>query len=117
MENPVITDIDRRTCTRVVPMKVICAGMPRTGTFCMLALLPIARSLIHPGYSVVLIYQPALRTALKMLGFEDTYHMYSCAVENQRDCEMWIDATRAKFEGVGSFEKKDWDALLGHCQV
>ncbi|EZF72703.1 hypothetical protein H105_05310 [Trichophyton soudanense CBS 452.61] len=67
MENPVITDIDRRTCTRVVPMKVICAGMPRTGTL-------------------------SLRTALKILGFEDTYHMVSCAVENQRDCEMWIDA-------------------------
>ncbi|OAL61915.1 hypothetical protein A7C99_6486 [Trichophyton rubrum] len=74
-------------------------------------------TLIHPGYSVVLIYPPALRTALKILGFEDTYHMVSCAVENQRDCEMWIDAARAKFEGVGSFEKKDWDALLGHCQA
>lgn len=28
------TDIDRRTCTRVVPMRVICAGLPRTGTMC-----------------------------------------------------------------------------------
>ncbi len=27
-------DIDRRHCTRVVPMKVLCLGMPRTGTAC-----------------------------------------------------------------------------------
>ncbi|KAM5450728.1 hypothetical protein MaudCBS49596_004260 [Microsporum audouinii] len=92
MGEPTITDIDRRTCTRVVPMKVICAGMPRTGTL-------------------------SLRTALKILGFEDTYHMISCAVENPKDCEIWVDALRAKYEGVGTFEKKDWDAILGHCQA
>ncbi|KAK2861445.1 hypothetical protein FQN49_004188 [Arthroderma sp. PD_2] len=59
----------------------------------------------------------SLRTALKILGFEETYHMVSCAVENKKDCEIWIDAFLAKFEGVGTFEKKDWDALLGHCQA
>lgn len=29
------TNIDRRTCRRVVPLKVIVVGMPRTGTQCM----------------------------------------------------------------------------------
>ena len=29
------TNIDRRTCQRVVPLKVIVFGMPRTGTQCM----------------------------------------------------------------------------------
>lgn len=29
------TNIDRRTCQRVVPLKVIVIGMPRTGTQCM----------------------------------------------------------------------------------
>lgn len=30
-------DIDRRKCTRVVPMKVLVIGMLRTGTLCELA--------------------------------------------------------------------------------
>ena len=29
------TNIDRRTCRRVVPLKVIVVGMPRTGTQCI----------------------------------------------------------------------------------
>lgn len=29
------TNIDRRICRRVVPLKVIVVGMPRTGTQCM----------------------------------------------------------------------------------
>lgn len=29
------TSIDRRMCRRVVPLKVIVVGMPRTGTQCM----------------------------------------------------------------------------------
>ncbi|KAF3492329.1 uncharacterized protein GIQ15_01846 [Arthroderma uncinatum] len=52
-----------------------------------------------------------------MLGFEDTYHMVSCATENKSDCDIWLDALLAKYEGIGTFEKKDWDALLGHCQA
>lgn len=38
-------------------------------------------------------------------------------VENQRDCEMWLDALRAKYRGEGKFEREDWDRLLGHCQA
>ncbi|WEW61431.1 hypothetical protein PRK78_006921 [Emydomyces testavorans] len=87
-----VTNIDRRTCSRVVPMRVICAGLPRTGT-------------------------ASLRAALKRLGYEDTYHMVSAAFENMKDCEMWMDAIRAKFDGIGKFEKEDWDQLLGHCQA
>lgn len=29
------TSIDRRKCSRVIPLKVIVVGMPRTGTQCM----------------------------------------------------------------------------------
>ncbi|EEP81122.1 conserved hypothetical protein [Uncinocarpus reesii 1704] len=86
------TDIDRRTCTRVVPMRVICTGLPKTGT-------------------------TSLRAALQRLGYEQTYHMESAAYENIRDCEMWLDAFRAKYDGIGTFEKEDWDKLLGHCQA
>lgn len=59
----------------------------------------------------------ALRNALKRLGFEDTYHMTSTLHENRRDSELWLDALQEKADGVGTFEKANWDQLLGHCQV
>lgn len=59
----------------------------------------------------------AMRQALKRLGYVDTYHMDS-AFENPPDCDMWKEAFAAKFYGKGKkFERKDWDQLLGHCQV
>jgi hypothetical protein len=33
--NMVMTDIDRRYCSREVPMKVLALGLCRTGTMCM----------------------------------------------------------------------------------
>lgn len=39
----VITDIDRRQCHRIVPMKVLVLGLGRTGTDCRQAPLPAAR--------------------------------------------------------------------------
>lgn len=59
----------------------------------------------------------ALRAALKRLGYLDTYHMMSASVENPPDCAMWYDALTAKYDGKGEFGKKEWDQLLGHCQV
>ncbi|KAH8816737.1 P-loop containing nucleoside triphosphate hydrolase protein [Xylogone sp. PMI_703] len=44
------THIDRRKLTRTVPMRVLCLGMPRTGT-------------------------SSIRAALKQLGYNETYHM------------------------------------------
>lgn len=43
--------------------------------------------------------------------------MASLMFENLRDGELWMDAFNAKYEGVGTFEREDWDQLLGHCQV
>lgn len=52
------------------------------------------------------------------LGYCDTYHGYTAATENPRDCEMWLDAMAAKWDGVGKpFGRAEWDQLLGHCQV
>jgi hypothetical protein len=59
----------------------------------------------------------ALRQALQTLGYVDTYHMMSASVENPPDCLMWRDALIAKYDGVGEFGRKEWDQLLGHCQV
>jgi hypothetical protein len=64
-----------------------------------------------------LLLLPALRTALKELGFEDCYHMMSASVENPPDCLMWSDALAAKYDGEGTFTRDDWDKLLGHCQA
>ncbi|KEQ89814.1 hypothetical protein D6C84_05362 [Aureobasidium pullulans] len=86
------TDIDRRKCERVVPMRVLALGLGRTGT-------------------------ASLRTALKELGFDDCYHMMSASVENPPDCLMWQDAFAAKYDGVGKFGREEWDKLLGHCQA
>ena len=58
---PYQTDIDRRKCTRTVPMKVLALGLGRTGT-------------------------ASLRAALQELGFNDTYHMMNASVENPPDC-------------------------------
>ncbi|WDK19617.1 hypothetical protein CGRA01v4_10904 [Colletotrichum graminicola] len=87
------SDIDRRKLSRTVPMKVLCLGLGRTGT-------------------------ASLRSALKQLGFEDTYHMMSASVENPPDCLLWSEALAAKYDNTGqTFGKDKWDALLGHCQA
>jgi len=89
---PYQTDINRRECKRIVPMRVLALGLGRTGT-------------------------ASLRTALKELGYTDTYHMMNASVENPPDCLCWMDAFAAKYEGKGKFGRAEWDALLGHCQA
>ena len=66
---------------------------------------------------VIADHLTALRTALKRLGYTDCYHMMSASVENPPDCLMWMDALTAKYDGVGTFGREQWDQLLGHCQV
>jgi len=86
------TDINRRECRRVVPMRVLALGLGRTGT-------------------------ASLRTALQELGFDDCYHMMSASIENPPDCLMWSDALASKYDGKGTFGREQWDQLLGHCQA
>jgi len=87
------TDINRRKCTRKVPMKVLILGLGRTGT-------------------------ASMRAAMKQLGYVDTYHMMNCSIENPPDALMWMDALTAKYDGVGKkFTREDWDQLLGNAQA
>jgi len=87
------TDINRRTCSRQVPMKVLILGLGRTGT-------------------------ASMRAAMKHLGYVDTYHMMNCSIENPPDALMWMDALTAKYDGVGKpFTREDWDQLLGNAQA
>ncbi|KAL8727573.1 MAG: hypothetical protein Q9166_005979 [cf. Caloplaca sp. 2 TL-2023] len=86
-------DIDRRQCTRVVPMKVLVIGMLRTGTLSMQA-------------------------ALEELGYKSTHHMHHVFQNPGSECVMWKEALDAKYKNKGRrFTKKDWDQLLGHCQA
>lgn len=87
------TNIDRRHATRKVPLRVLCLGLSRTGTV-------------------------SLRQALVQLGYKDCYHFASVLQENPLDSVLWLEALKAKFRGIGApYSKKEWDALLGHCQA
>ena len=100
------TDVDPRKRKRVMPMKVLSLGMPRTGTACMLSL---------PGtrYSGLTLPPLALQLALNILGYP-CYHGLTL-IANVRDTEMWNEALDAKFFGKGSlFTQSDWDQLLGN---
>jgi hypothetical protein len=60
----------------------------------------------------------ALTCALKVLGFNNAYHGRDALTFNPRDCELWWKALQAKYEGKGKeFGRKEFDQLLGHCQV
>ncbi|KAJ5114018.1 hypothetical protein N7456_002552 [Penicillium angulare] len=88
-----VSNVDRIQCSRVVPMRLLALGLSRTGT-------------------------NSLRTALEILGYNQTYHGYSAAFENPRDCDMWLQAMSAKFDKRGKrFGRAEFDQLLGHCQA
>jgi len=77
---------------RVVPMRVIVCGLQRTGTL-------------------------SVRHALYRLGIHDCYHMHDVRNNPDEDGAFWIRAFKAKYAADGSFEKEDWDKLLGQCQA
>ena len=114
------TNIDRRGCCRTVPMKVLVLGLSRTGTDCQYSHLnPLSRTWIPSWIWLTCKHSfPAIRKALMQLGYLDTYHGYEAAAENPRDCELWLEAFGAKFDGDGKvFGRKEFDQLLGHCQA
>ncbi|KAE9375482.1 hypothetical protein N431DRAFT_543001 [Stipitochalara longipes BDJ] len=83
------TYIDRKKSKRVVPMKVLCFGLGRTGT-------------------------ASLRAALIQLEISDVYHMAVPFGENTPDVSMWVEAIDAKYKGVGKpYGKEEWNSLLG----
>lgn len=110
-----VTRLDRRHGKRQVPMKVLALGLCRTGTDCEFYFILF---FLHGLAELKLTNTAALRQALRALGYNDTYHGYMAALENPRDCELWYEALRAKYDGVGKqFGREDFDQLLGNCQV
>lgn len=124
-ESPSSYGIDREKCYRTVPMRVLVLGLSRTGTECefhtsmvqscfLICLFTLTTALNRIAEHIYI----ALRKALVHLGYNDTYHGYAAAVEYPRDCELWLRAMRAKYDGAGAqFVREDWDRLLGHYQV
>ena len=92
--------IDRHTCTRQVPMRVLSLGMGRTGT-------------------------ASMRRALEILDYP-TYHGFEIHA-NKPDCDMWVEAFDAKYQRTpearkeGKWSTKQWreffDKLLGHVSA
>ena len=58
-----------------------------------------------------------MQKALEQLGFGPCYHMYTIWYENPRDCSMWLEAFKAKYDRVGTFGKEQWDQLLANHSV
>jgi len=86
------TNIDPRSRTRKVEMRVMVIGMMRTGT-------------------------KSIKAALEQVGYNHVYHM-TTAMKNPKDCEMWTEAFNAKFHGKGHMlGRKEWDQLLGDCDA
>ncbi|KAL8709497.1 MAG: hypothetical protein Q9220_005739 [cf. Caloplaca sp. 1 TL-2023] len=55
--------------------------------------------------------------ALERLGFGPCYHMRTAIAEKPHDCATWLEAFRAKYDGIGTFGKEQWDQLLGQHQA
>lgn len=104
-----VVDTDPHLRQRTVPMKVLVLGYPRTGTSC-------TNSSTAPSNSPA-DYPVAMQMALEQLGFGPCYHMRTAMNQYPRDCAMWLEAFRAKYDGIGVFEKQQWDQLLGKYSV
>ena len=64
------------------------------------------------------MHYTALRGALMILGFNHTYHTVDAVTVKPHDCKLWLDALKAKYDGVGKIAgREEFDRLLGHCQV
>lgn len=89
---PYVRKIDMVDGKREVPMKILCLGYSRTGTF-------------------------SLYTALKMLGY-NPYHMVEAAKNANIDMPCWIEGLEDKFQGKGKpWGRVEFDKLMGACDV
>ncbi|KAJ7855678.1 hypothetical protein B0H13DRAFT_1488298, partial [Mycena leptocephala] len=50
------------------------------------------------------------------LRYHDGYHFFNIYT-NVGDCDMWIEALKAKYHGRGKFGRAEFDKLLGHCMA
>ncbi len=120
--------INRRECTRVVPMRILVLGMCRTGTACT----NMSSSLVNPwtltmNFSHVgsledagiyrLLSVRSMSCLVWVSKLTQTSHSMMNLMIDPSDNDMWMDAINGKFFGGKPFSKQEWDMLLGHCQV
>lgn len=80
--------IDKENAVRTRPMRVLCLGMPRTGT-------------------------SSLRDALVMLGFHP-HHFREMMLDYERQIPLWTEALEAKFMGKSvPYGREEFDKLIG----
>lgn len=85
---PKLRAIDYAIGERTIPMRVLCLGYSRTGTF-------------------------GLFLALQMLGYKP-YHMAAVMKNPKTIMPCWNDAMEAKYEGKGRpYGREEFDKLLG----
>jgi len=55
-----------------------------------------------------------MRLALEILGYPNPYH-FSSFYDNVSECDLWLEAINAKYNGIGELKGKEFfDSLLGH---
>lgn len=113
----VVTNINRmEDGQRIVPMKVLLLGMPRTATECESS-FAIRCSNCPPKTCNLTFIPPAITNGLKFLGISPIYHGWQTIFDNPRDNQWWLQAIEAKFDGKGTpYGRQEFDKLLGHCQ-
>lgn len=67
------------------------------------------------GYLSLTPSTKALRDALKILGLNECYHQ-TTLIQNPQDGAIWLRALQTRGTS-NAFGRKEWDALLGHCQA
>ena len=104
-------NIDRKQCSRQVPMKVLCLAW-----YSYIKPQAIADSRSWQGLGRT--GTNSLREALIELGYYDVYHYAAVLQVSPKDAEMWNEAFEGKFgSGKKQYAKEDWDKLVGHCMV
>ena len=83
----------RKTRDPKKPMRILCLGMPRTGT-------------------------DSLRTALHQLGYETIWHGFELPVTRANESIKWVPLLEAKIRGdQRSGREFDWDTMLGDTDM
>jgi len=57
-----------------------------------------------------------MKAALEILGIR-TYHAFDLWVDSEENVERWNRAMTVKYQGKGTFDRMDWDHILGQYSV
>ena len=58
-----------------------------------------------------------MQKAVEELGFGKCYHMRVAMNERPRDCALWLEAFKLKYDDKGTVKREQFDQLLGDCRA